>query len=171
MGTHYSFYLRVGFEISEKDLLKPFRRSSSTHTEGVFHMEDRFNIKTGNRLEPVKVWDTKPKTTTKKWLEINGERLEDWDPDGLTASFKEMIGCNVDYFWKSCEQDGETYVFYPHSTEHGEDDYGNISISNRSMDYQTVVGLEPQLKEIKNKLEALGIIVADAKVFIGEVSG
>ena len=53
MGTDYSSALDVGFVLPMEDVLRPFTRT----TPEMFHMEDRYDGKTGERLKPVKVVD------------------------------------------------------------------------------------------------------------------
>lgn len=173
MSTSYSFYLRVGFEITEDDIIKTFQHKEESGEPGIFHMEDRFDPKTGARIAPEKVWDKRPKAHTKKWLEIDGQKIEDFgdNPDQDTSLLETMIGCRVGYFWNSTGGNDNSYVFYPHSDGNESLDFGRGSIHNISMLYQDVVNLAPELDRIKEKLQSLGFPVKEAKVFLPSIIG
>ncbi len=53
MGIDYGADIGIGYIINLDDLLAPFR----VETEEKFHLEDRFDQKTGKKLEPAKVVD------------------------------------------------------------------------------------------------------------------
>src|SRR5271155_695690 len=101
MSISYSFYIRVGFEILTEDLKKAFKHQIVSQEEGTFHMEDRFDPKTGAKLAPVQIWDKKPKTKTETWWEIDGEHFQDWEDETMTQVFEEKLGCHVDAYWQS----------------------------------------------------------------------
>lgn len=173
MSTHYSFYLRVGFNVSLEDIKKVFEHKNTTHEEGIFHMEDRFDPKTGVKLSPVQVWDKKPKTKTEKWWVIDGERFDDWEDDPMAQVFAEKLGCKVDYYWQSYNYpDGNAYGFYLHDPNNKDEvDEGRFAIHNLSMNYADVCAMQPKLAELKQKLLAMGIDPGEPEVFLGEISG
>lgn len=171
MGITYSFFVRVGFEIFDDTLRNHFKCGKTSKEDGIFHMEDRFDPKTGVKVEPVKVWDKKPKTKTETWWDIFGERFENWGYEYIIEVIEKNIGCNVDHFWQS---DGDSsWCFYPHPPNNQEKigDGSRWTIHNYSMDYQQVCKMQGELQQIKDKLEAIGINPGEAKVFIGECSG
>lgn len=146
MGMSFSFYLRVGFELSEDEALAPFYHKEITEDEGLFHLEDRFDPKTGSKVAPEKVWDRPPKTTKNKWIEINGEKSEVWDPDCLTVDFKQLIDltdCHVDYVCQ-CMSGISSYVFYPHTPGVEGIDTGRVHLYNTEMPYAEVWALKPK---------------------------
>lgn len=174
MSTNYSFYLRVGFQVPTQELKKRFQHRQETKEEGVFHMEDRFDPKTGAKIDPVKVWDKEPQAHTDTWWVIEGERFEDWDDESISALLEEELGCGVDAYWQSYRSnDGWSYGFYPHphnnKTKMG--DGNKFRIHNTNMDYSDVVAMQPALEELKQKLQDLGINPGEPKVFLGEISG
>jgi hypothetical protein len=168
MSTSYSFYLRVGFKIPIEDLKKPFQHKKETHEEGSFHMEDRFDPKTGAKLAPVKVWDKKPETQTEHWWVIDGERFDDWEGEPMAGFFAKKLECRVDYYWQAYGDDWG-YGFYLHDPNNDERiDEGRFSIHNLSMDYESVCAMQGRLAELKTKLQAMGIDPGDPQVFLGE---
>lgn len=175
MSISYSFYLRVGFEIPTQDLKKAFKHQKVSHEDGVFHMEDRFDPKTGAKIEPTKVWDKKPKTQTDTWWEIDGERFEDWEDETMTQVFEEKLGCHVDAYWRAggAPDVGWSYGFYLHDPNNKDKmgDGNRFTIHNISMNYQEVYDMEFKLNQLKTKITAMGLKPGDAKVFLGEVSG
>lgn len=174
MSTSYSFYIRVGFQISTNELMSFFKHQAINEEEGVFHMEDRFDPKTGVKVEPVKIWDKKPKTHTETWWEIEGERFEDWEDEFITKFLEEKLGCGVDAYWQSSgHSDRWLYGFYPHphNNKVKMGDGYKFSIHNTNMDYKEVCEMQTKLQELKEKLQAMGLNPGDAKIFVGEVSG
>ena len=172
MSVHYSFYLRVGFKVDLGDLKKVFEHKNVVHEEGVFHMEDRYDPKTGAKLQPVQVWDKKPKTKTERWWEIDGKRFDDWEDDPMTDFFKDKLGCNVDYYWQAYG-DEPAYGFYLHDRNNDDErETGKgVDIHNMSMDYASVCAMQPGLEVLKQKLQAMGINPGEPQVFLGEISG
>lgn len=172
MSTHYSFYLRVGFNVDLEEIKKVFYHKNETHQDGIFHMEDRFDPKTGAKVEPVKIWDKKPKTITERWWEIDGERFDDWEDEPMTDFFAKKLGCHVDYYWQS--YGGEpSYSFYLHNSNNKDkiETGRGVDIHNTSMDYAAVCAMQPKLAELKQKLLAMGIDPGEPQVFLGEISG
>lgn len=172
MSTHYSFYLRVGFNVDLENLKKLFEHNNVVHQEGVFHMEDRYDQKTGAKLVPAIVWDKKPKTIKERWWVIGDERFEDWDDETMTRVFEEKLDCFVDYYWQSCG-DSPSYSFYLHDPNNKDqiDTSRGVVIHNTIMDYTAVCAMQPGLAELKQKLQAMGIYPGDPQVFLGEISG
>jgi hypothetical protein len=172
MSVHYTFYHRVGFNVSVEHLKQVFGHKNVTHEEGSFHMEDRFDPKTGVKLDPVKVWDKKPKTHTERWWIIDGERFDDWEDDPMTRVFEEKLGCHVDYYRQADGGEDPSFGFYLHDPNNDDQiDEGKFAIHNLTMDYAAVCAMQPKLAELKQKLQAMGIDPGEAQVFLGEISG
>src|SRR6185369_15107139 len=70
MGINYTFYLRVGYSIAKKAIAAPY----STYQHPIFHYEDRFDYKTGEKLKPVKIIERKGGSTFK--LEYEGNQFD-----------------------------------------------------------------------------------------------
>ena len=176
MSTSYSYYIRVGVQIPTDELKMHFRHQKVTEEEGVFHMEDRFDPKTGAKIAPAIVWDKKPKTHKETWWVIDGERFDDWEDEILTHFLESKLGCGVDSYWQaygSNTDDEWSYGFYPHPHNNKEkmgDGY-KFTIHNTKMDYKEVVEMQSKLQQLKEKLQAMGLNPGDAKIFVGEVSG
>lgn len=171
MGLSYSLRLVVGFEISKEELNSVLLKQDSCKEEGIFHMEDRFNPKTGVKVNPEKVWDKKPKTHTKKWYEINGQTHDfNMDPETLEAILEESFSCHVERF--GSYPTGEfTFAFYlnkPASYKEATDT-GRYTIYNDSVDVDEVNNLLPKLKELELKLKAAGFNVKGPRVFVAQM--
>lgn len=171
MGIDYSFYLRVGYTLTESEVTKPFKRKTHIKDEGTFHLEDCYDSKTGVKLSPVVVWDKKPKNYTEHWYEVDGEKLEDWEPHEIEGFFKDKLsGCNVQCIY-SFSGDENYFIFYPHESDGPSIDEGRVSAYNCSMDFETVKNLEAPLKKLKLDLETFGYKVGEPKVFIASMIG
>lgn len=172
MSVYYSFYLRVGFKVDLEALKKHFEHNNISHQEGVFHMEDRYDPKTGAKLNPVQVWDKKPKTIKERWWIIDGKRFDDWEDEPMANLFAEKLDCRVDYFWTAYGDD-PSYGFYLHDPNNKDktNTGRGVDIHNLSMDYAAVCAMQPKLAELKQKLLAMGINPGVPQVFLGEISG
>lgn len=54
----------VGHSLTRDQLLEPFVKTIQPAVEGSFHMEPRWDPKTGKQLDDEKVWDVKPSPET-----------------------------------------------------------------------------------------------------------
>ena len=171
MGIDYSFYLRVGYTLTESEVAAPFSRELVVKDDGSFHMEDRYDSKTGAKLNPVVVWDRKPKNYKEKWYEVDEEKLEAWEPEDIERFFeKKLPGCNVQCIY-SFVGDENYFIFYPHEDEGPGLNKSRVSVYNCSMDFETVKNLEVPLKNLKDSLESFGYKVGKAKVFVASMIG
>ena len=85
MGHEYSSSVIIGFTMEQEEFLMPFK----TVTEEKFHMEERFNPKTGKKLPDVKVID---QASEDAYL-VEGETYE-YEYDALDA-IASIVGCNI----------------------------------------------------------------------------
>lgn len=163
MSLDYSLALCYGFEINQEDAKKPYRRSKKY--PGSFHMEDRFDPKTGAKVAPKKVWDHSP--SEEKWVEINGEEWEDLDPEVWEAFFEEKLGCHVEEFG-SVPSGDLSYVFYVNKPGFYKKatDYGRFKVYGDSFTQTELTELAPKALELKRKLEELGYKLGEPRVFI-----
>lgn len=164
MGVDYSHYLVFGFELDEDQALAPFKKQIKD--EGEFHLEDRFNPKTGEKIKPEKVWDRKPSKQT--WYEVNGEKFdEDFPYEHFEEVVGELLGCEIQSCgsWPSGEL---TKVFHVNkSMGYKEaDDYGRHTIYNNEMSAEELTKLIPAAQALKEKMEALGYKVSEPTIFI-----
>jgi hypothetical protein len=163
MGIDYTYKLVYGFELDEEDVLAPFQHTKKT--EGEFHMEDRFDPKTGAKLPAVKVWDKKP--TSERWYEVDGKKYDDLDPEEWDSILEEKFGCFVEQMGSF--PSGElTRIFHVNQSMNWKDadDYGRITVFNNAMSATLLKELEPKANELKTKLQAFGYEVSEPQVFI-----
>lgn len=124
MGINYSFYLALGWEISEAKLDKAFLKQIKHKNEGKFHYEDRFDPKTGAKLEKQeKVWDESPETIVECWFEIDGKKYDD------VESYQFYEGILPDLLGKGVmvihSMNSSYYISV--STNEKNDDFGKVS--------------------------------------------
>lgn len=163
MGIDYTASLVYGFEIDEDEVQAIWRKSKKD--PGDFHMEDRFDPKTGNKLKQEKVWDRKPSTDT--WYEIDGEKVDELDSEDWDSYLSKYFGCNVET--AGSFPSGElSYVFFVNESLHYKDadDYGHVTVYNNVIDHKTLLDLAPKAMELKDKLLKVGLKVEDPTVFI-----
>lgn len=171
MSYSYSLNLVVGFEISAEEFDAVFLHSHTEREEGIFHMEDRFDSKTGVKTAPVKVWDKKPKNNTTRWYEVGGEKHDFYiDPEELTDILGEHFSCHVERFgnWSSGDFWFAFYVNKPKSYQDSVDT-GRYTIYNQSISIDELNELQPKIKELHDKLKEAGLPVKEPKVFITQI--
>lgn len=163
MGIDYSFNLCFGFELDCDIVEAPFYKTEQD--PGLFHMEDRFDPKTGAKVDPVKVWDRKP--SPKRWVEVDGEKCGDMDPEDWERFFRKRFDCNVDQYgsWPSGEL---TYVFYVNTCQPWREaaDYGKVTVFNSVISIEEMPSLMVKALKLKEKLEAHGYNPGEPQVFI-----
>ena len=177
MGTYYSYMLRVGYEVSEEDITLPFLKKDpgEFRTEpATEHMEDRFDPKTGKKIDPIRItdvpakniWIRKPSQT----LHIGTEIIEydAYDPNNLADVFAKQLNCFVE--WVGSDGNNK-YNFFIHDCGKIDRDEGRISVSNREMNYFDVVNMQHKLQDLGTKMKELGLKVPSLKVFIAESIG
>jgi len=168
MGVNFHFSLEVGFEVSEDQFEKTFLYSEEK--EGSFHMEKRFDPKTGKEVAPVKVWDVVPKTES--YVQIQGVRY-DCDLYELVQSnvLGDLLQCCVD-----SRHDGNTmYIFSPlpffSNRNKPYEDYGRVSLYEVEVTVDKVISMKDSLEALRLKLIDLGLDPGPAKVFISRSVG
>lgn len=92
MGHEYSSTVIVGFVMDHDDFLMPFK----TTTFEKFHMEDRFDQKTGKPLKPVKVVDEE----SIEGYVVEGE-VHECSYDALDA-LGGIVGCSISSHGNMC---------------------------------------------------------------------
>lgn len=163
MGIDYSFSLVYGFEMSEEEAEAPWKKTEKN--PGKFHMEDRFDPKTGAKRPPVKVWDINP--STESWLEIDGKKYDEPDPEEFDEILAKKFGCNVEGFgsWPSGEL---TKVFFVNKSVGWKeaDDYGRVTIYNNTIPTKDLEKLVPKAIALRDKLREAGYKVGEPEIFI-----
>lgn len=163
MGTTYSFTLQVGYS-ADQDLVNQIFEET---IPGEFHFEDRFDPKTGQKIDSVKIWDKLSHT----FIVINGEKIDE-DPEQISSCLAEILDCNVSTSGHYYNGDLQ-YNFTPKldSKEEKYIDYGKIYVYNPSMSFKDVVALEDKINLLYVKLTKLGIKVGEPKVWISSSIG
>jgi hypothetical protein len=163
MGINYTASLVYGYEIDENTVQAIWKKSKKD--PGEFHMEDRFDTKTGQKLKQEKVWDRKPSIDT--WYEMDGKVVEEPDPEDWEGFLSEIVGCHVTL--SGSFPSGElSYVFRVNNSVgyKNADDYGHITIYNNAITQAELGRLMPAAMELKARLQKLGLQVNDPKIFI-----
>lgn len=162
MGTHFSSHIAIGYLFTENNLFFPFEK----YTEEVFHMEKRFDQKTGKELSEVKIIDKKSSTVylfNKKIIKYSLDFIEEFCKNinckysqiGDLNSFKNNIVLSPE-----CK-------FEPYFSG---DDFGNVRFGD-SYKLSDINNSKKELKLLKNKLESFGLKVSEPGVFLAYCCG
>ena len=168
MGIDYTFNLLIGFEFDESEVEKTFIKSSKT--QGKFHFEDRFDQKSGNKLNPIKVWDEKPKAD--RWLEFNGEKFDENFQEGFSEYLEELLDCNINITYNNTGDNKVT--FSPNRISKRKKsaiDEGRVTVWEDSISLEEVMELNPKIASLKAKLINIGLKPEEAKIFISSSIG
>lgn len=164
MGIDYSFWLVIGYKINSADLPK----SMIKYTEEKFHMEDRYNQRTGKKLAPVKVIDEEGGEDV--YL-VNGKECE------YTYEFADALadelGCSVEIDHEYSGQEF-TIMFSIEFKTTGEDDVDWDRVSTGCsilFDDATSTKARAAVKKLGKDLKKLGIDPGPAKILIGHSVG
>lgn len=164
MGIDYSFWLDIGYKIDSSSLPESMLKV----TEEKFHMEDRFDQRTGKQLPPVKVVDEEGGETT---YVVDGTELE--DTYELAEALAEKLGCEVE-----CEHgySGEdfalTFSLNLPRTNEDDGDWGRVSAGSSILfEEATSSKAQAAMKKLAEDLKALGIEPGPAKIMIGRSVG
>jgi hypothetical protein len=161
MSIDFSFALGIGFTVDPEELSEALRKANTKVVPEKFHMEDRFDPKTGAKLAPVKVVDEDETVSWfvgKEEFEYEDEFLEEFfNRKGMTYSDNSGMS-----------EASVAYVTVP--VKHtGEDDFddGNITCGS-SIAYSVATSKSTQncLKKIKKFLQSLGLEVGEPKIFV-----
>lgn len=155
MGIDYQFNIGIGFILDREDVVAPFR----VQTEEKFHMEDRFDSKTGKKLAPLKVVDQKATEA----FELDGKTYEEcWD---FYEALGEKLDCSISN--QGGYTDGETLYITINIEHTGEDDLDSGRVTaGSSITFDNVTMSRATLMTLSKKLKKLGIEPGTAKVFI-----
>jgi hypothetical protein len=158
MGTEYNSSLGIGFRVRYSQLLEKFGRKTSER----FHMEDRFDPKTGKKTGPVKVIDQEEMVS----FIFDGEDFQD-DVYALVEAIQEKVGCA---HYEEVDETGledALYVFGPNIRTDDEDtfSYGRFNTYGPMM-VRDIVAVQEELVRIGNRLRAQGLDVGEPVVRI-----
>ena len=165
MGIDYSYNLCMGFEVPEGTVHAKFRKTEEF--PGTFHMEDRYDPKTGTKLEQVKVWDQKPTSVT--WYEVDGQKYTDPETECWEDILSEKFGCHVETY--GCYLSGELNFVFDVSAQVSYKDArseGRITFYNESLSCEEVFRLMPAALILQSRLEEAGFKVGKPRIFLAE---
>ena len=131
-----------------------------TTTPGKYHLEDRYDTKSGKKIEPEKVWDEKPTKNVESWYEIDGHKF-DCDYYEFIGELEEQLGCQI-----IDNRDDSCYISI--LTDEDLYDCGNIMTCGKISVSKLQTKLE-ELNVLKTKLESYGIKLKEAEIFIGSI--
>ena len=157
MSTYYSAHIAIGYRFVISELLYPFEK----HTTEFYHMEKRFDQKTGEELPEVKVIDKESITI----YHINNQEFG-WYLD----FFEELcnhVQCDFSLLGdlNSLESSIVLTPKYTFESFFPGEDFGKVDFSN-SLKFSDVLNLEPELLLLKNKLQSLRLRVPEPGVFL-----
>ena len=154
MGIHYGIGLAIGFTIRLEEFLKPFAKTR----EEEFHIEDRWDPKTGKKLEPVKVVDDEGD----EWYEYGAASM---DEEELMEAVGNNFKCNINYIGDCEASEAVLEITLDDVVYTSEDDYddGRVSIGC-SMKFEELVALQSRLRSTKQAFEEIGIVLGEPKV-------
>jgi len=107
MGHEYSSAVIIGFTMNQDEFLMPFK----TTTDEKFHMEERFDSKTGMKLRSVKV--------------VDEESIEGYVVEGITLensyevleTIAVVVGCRISSHGNMCSGDDFMIGIVPNGVE------------------------------------------------------
>lgn len=160
MGIDYSFSIGIGYVVSYDSLVEALE-PWAVKTEDDFHMEDRFDPKTGKKIGQEKVVDFEGETTYKL-----GKKKFEYEDEFLEALF--------DSFGAEYSNDGgmseATVAYITVKTEHtGEDDFdGGRVFAGSSILFSEAMATKTKaaLKKLAKQLTKMGLEPGEAKIFI-----
>lgn len=158
MGIDYSFYLAIGFIVDKQELLRPF----ATEVKEQFHMEDRFDPKTGVKLEPVKVIDSDGGTQ----YSLDGQIFDENSEYEVLEGLEDLLGCSIT-LGGGYSDNKTAYVSVNFETT-GEDDVdeGRVSVGP-SVTFEEVAKAQVRALDLKKRLNELGVkSLGKPKVYI-----
>lgn len=167
MGIDYTARLCFGYILSEDKALAPFKKEQVIGNQGTFHMEDRWDPITGLPVVPVKVWDIPSTREVIEWFEINGNKIEDNDPETIIPYLENLFNCYVENFgdYVSGNRKLVFYVNRPVSYN-ASDQYGKLTLYNNSISLKQIQELTPKVLSLKTKLMSFNIKVDEPSCFI-----
>jgi len=157
MGIDYSFYLRVGFELHNDDVSKPYE----TTYEEKFHYEDRFDSKTGKKLKPEKVIDQHGGDYF--FLEYEGTEYESlWEVINETDYFHKKLDCEISTGFES-----DTISFYLEVPDTETIGCGRVNVYGAPISLSWIAENREKLETLKQKLiEEFNVDPGEPSVFV-----
>ena len=157
MGIYYSAHIVVGYRFIKNELLSPFEK----HTTEFYHMEKRFDQKTGEELPEVKVID-KESLTTYYLNNVNFDYHDEFIEKLCTLIDCEYCTLGDLNGLESSIILSPNYDFQPYFLG---DDFGKVEFGN-SYKLSDIINLKEKLDVLKNKLQSLRLRVPEPGVFL-----
>ena len=153
MGIDYSVSLALGFRVTQEEIRKVF----GVKQELRFHMEPRFDPKTGARLKDEKVID-QDEGVVLMW---DGEDIMEFE---LVEELARKIGCSYWIDGTTGWSDDRDYILGPDLPEEGDGvDEGRITVG-AGCSLSKLLDASFRLNEIKAGLERFGFTDLVAEV-------
>ncbi len=157
MGISYSFCLGIGFTVDFDTLGNCFRQV----VDEVFHMEDCYDSKTGQKLEPVKIVDKK----TEDCFVFENETFDYASDVGIQIALK--LGCE---YSDNGGMGEPTLAYFTVPLDHTDDDdidQGNITVSSSILyDQATSTKTKQAVKKLGQALKEFGLNPSQAKILV-----
>lgn len=155
MGIDVSYTNHIGFHFSLDDIMNTF----GVKTEGKFHLEDRFDSKTGEKISPQKIWDEPSRLYYKFRDKSFGEE------NAFVDYLSEYLSCYV--FYDGAFISGEThFIFSIHSCSIDE-----TETFTKFIDFDKLVTLQPSLDKLKEELISIGLNPERPSIFTIQYCG
>jgi len=160
MSTDYCFANRVGFEFSVKELQKAFGFKIREKS----HKEDRFDPKTGAKLQPEKVVDVEEHIGYK----FLGKVIKDSDYEEV-EELSNLIARHLKCLYNTSDgYNGVVSVVFgpkmPRVLRDG-DSFGHVD-GPASYPFDAIAKMAPELKRIEKGLKKLGLQPGKAGIFV-----
>ena len=155
MGIDYSFGIRVGFEVSYDEFEESFSRKMPPR----FHMEARFDPKTGKPVEPVRITDDEGTDV----YTLQGVDYEDLTE--FTEEFGNLLDCKVEVESNMCTPTVVWFSVKGIKSNSGGLDEGNVTC-DAHMDYKSVIKAATAVETLRVKLIEHGMIPMEPKVLL-----
>ncbi len=157
MGHYVDCSIRVGFRLKYEDMVKPFLHKIGEE----FHMEPRFDQKTGKQIEDEKIVDK---------AGYNLYKIGDFEYRNVYDLFS-TIGascrCNCGVFGSACvameENDIVFTVKMPKEIDTG---MPGMNSYGGSFLFKDIVILSDKLQELKRNLKSLGLEIGEPEVML-----
>lgn len=154
MSTDYSFSISYGFEVSFKQLLETFGKD----VEELSHMEERYDVFTGKKLQAEKVVDREAgRAFSLGGKEYGWEELDEF----LSALSKKAraYAVVVDEDHHRLQEEGDLVLFLP---RRGPKDLGDSIEYSRSSGHgsyrlSSLAKMIPEMKALKDRLRRAGV--------------
>lgn len=155
MGIDYSANVGIGFIVDREDLLAPFR----VETEEKFHMEDRYDPKTGKKLEPVKIVDVE----AGEIFEFEGKTFE--EEYEVVEAIADKLDCIIEDTGGYTDCETLQITVKVEHTDEDDVDCDRFYVGS-SILFDNVTALRAELKRVAKGFKKYGVDVGEAKVYV-----